>query len=78
MSDIEPKSVEPVVGIVPANIRGVLLSDGWHPVEPGTFRAGRLDGVDAGQVSPIWFSFKCDSAERIAGPVTSIVAVREF
>jgi len=61
----------------------VLLADGWHRIEPGSFSVGSLDfgvGVDLGVPG---FRFEEADAGRpyqptvLAGPVDSIIAVRE-
>ena len=72
-----------------ATVTGVLLSDGWHAVDPKTFdtdayefqegtRVNRRTIVSAGSVAGIpttGFTFREDGIQ-IVGPLTSILALK--
>lgn len=74
-----------------AQVRSVLLVDGWHAVADGSFAVDAYEyvawdtpgvenpvslaaGADAG-VSAAGFAFVSTDGERIAGPLTSVLAV---
>ena len=63
-------------------VREVQLVDGWHDVEPGTFRLTRIEfGPEAeleGDVAGEWaeaFAFEAPDGEAFAGPLSSLLAV---
>lgn len=73
-----------------AQVRSVLLVDGWHAVADGSFTIDAYEYVawDApGIENPVslaagdsglcdaGFAFDTDDGERIAGPLTSVLAV---
>jgi len=67
-------------------VSGVLLNDGWHFIQPGTFRIEEFRFVDPGEVykptpPSIGFTFtKVDQITReiqtYNGPISSLLAVR--
>ena len=72
-------------------VRAVLLADGWHEVEEQSFYLDRFEfvwGVDAegkanvmhaagsDGISVMGFSLVDEDGTRIAGPLSSIIAVR--
>ena len=74
MSDTEPPG---------GTVVAVLLTDGWHPIVPGSFTIGPLGygaGPDPGAPG---FRFQEADAGRpyqpttLAGPLDSIIAVRQ-
>ena len=74
MSDTEPPG---------GTVVAVLLTDGWHPIVPGSFTVGPLGfgaGPDPGAPG---FRFQEADAGRpyqpttLAGPLDSIIAVRQ-
>jgi hypothetical protein len=59
---------------------GILLGDGWHGVEPGSFFIDAYEYIhDDGSLSAggIGFGFHAEDLERgeLAGPLSSILAV---
>ena len=77
--------------INPKAVVEVLLTDGWHDVEPGSFDLdsyefgyeygeGRLatilGGGQADGVCATGFAFEAKTGQTIYGPLTSILAVR--
>lgn len=78
------------LAINPANVTGVLLADGWHDVEPGSFAIDAYEYVEpdgfvalgGGTVAGVpstGFAFALAAEDQfgITGPLTSILAVRE-
>jgi hypothetical protein len=68
-------------------VTAVLLADGWHTVRPGTFDVDAyeykedgllvLTGGQNSGVASVGFTFHTeDGKERIAGPLTAILAVK--
>jgi hypothetical protein len=62
----------------PALVSEVLLEDGWHVVVPGTLSMGKYALVEPNTPSPAapGFTFHEKGGVSIAGPVSSILAVR--
>jgi hypothetical protein len=62
----------------PALVSEVLLEDGWHVVVPGTLSMGKYALVEPNTPSPAapGFTFHEKSGASIAGPISSILAVR--
>jgi hypothetical protein len=62
----------------PSLISEVLLKDGWHVVVPGTFNTGKYAVVEPNTPSPTipGFTFHEKGGASIAGPMTSILALR--
>lgn len=67
-------------------IAGVLLADGWHYIQPGTFRIQEFRFVDIDEGRPtapsVGFTFtKVDQITRDVqvynGPMSSLLAVRQ-
>lgn len=63
----------------PEQVMAVLLIDGWHRVEPGSFRLDAFEIVDDdGPLHGGGSGFAFDEPERerlVYGPITSILAV---
>lgn len=74
------------LAIQTADITAVLLTDGWHPVTPGTFDLDSYEYLEDDQllhggghsgVCATGFTFQAeDTNQRITGPLTAIQAVR--
>lgn len=73
------------VPITPSAVTAVLLADGWHQVRPLTFTVGpyRYANPVSPQIEEMnaqggtGFSFmELDTANSIAGPLTSVLAVQ--
>ena len=62
----------------PALISEILLQDGWHVVVPGTLKTGKYALAEPNTPSPSTpgFAFREASGAAIAGPLSSILAVR--
>jgi hypothetical protein len=62
----------------PALVSEVLLKDGWHVVVPGTLSMGKYALVEPNVPSPAapGFTFHEKGGASIAGPMSSILAVR--
>ncbi|MGW6912539.1 hypothetical protein ACWGB8_01755 [Kitasatospora sp. NPDC054939] len=73
------------IAITRANVTGVLLADGWHDVQHGSFDLGprkfiadqpkpldKLLAFDAG----MGFTFKDQNGRMIEGPLASVLATR--
>lgn len=74
-----------------ARVRSVLLADGWHAVSDGSFTVDAyefvtwdVDGIenpvslaagDDDAVSAAGFAFRTTDGDRVAGPLTSVLAV---
>ena len=81
-------TVESDVQIADADVAGVLLADGWHPVESGSFTTGESwQHVEEGRstLRGWWFGFderrrtaqiSAQPTRRVVGPVSSILALR--
>lgn len=62
-------------------VLGVLLVDGWHAVDPGSFQVETLRLIDMGDLSLIsnslWFEYREWGSRHVTrGPFTSVLAVR--
>lgn len=63
-------------------VSSVLLADGWHDVEPRTFRVITYDFTNRDAVTyyaqpEAAFSFHCaHSAANLEGPLSSVLAVK--
>ncbi|MFJ9520642.1 hypothetical protein ACIRPK_20620 [Kitasatospora sp. NPDC101801] len=65
-------------------VLAVLLADGWHDVEPGTFTTGTFSSPAGGRQhgsrrsakQTVGFAFTATDGQRIAGPFTSVHALR--
>jgi hypothetical protein len=62
----------------PSLVSAILLPDGWHVVVPGTLTTGKYALVEPNTPSPAapGFTFHEEGGVSIAGPVSSILAVR--
>jgi hypothetical protein len=62
----------------PSLVSAVLLKDGWHVVVPGTLSMGKYALVEPNTPSPAapGFTFHEEGGVSIAGPLSSILAVR--
>lgn len=62
----------------PSLISEVLLQDGWHVVVPGTLNMGKYALVEPNTPAPAapGFTFHEAGGASIAGPMSSILAVR--
>ncbi len=64
-------------------VAGVLLADGWHQVEVGSFTLGPVEATDGNAVAPIGPGFifreydeRTGNLSVFAGPFTALQAVR--
>jgi hypothetical protein len=66
------------VFIDPSLISEILLQDGWHILVPGTLHTGKFALVEPNTppLSTPGFTFDEAGAGSIAGPLSSILAVR--
>jgi hypothetical protein len=64
--------------IDPSHISEILLQDGWHVVVPGTLHTGKYAIVEpnALALATPGFTFHEAGASSIAGPMSSVLAVR--
>lgn len=73
------------LAIEASKVERVLLADGWHRVEPGSFGLDSYEYVDGNEtihkggasgIAAVGFSFRDNASKAImAGPLTSVVAV---
>jgi hypothetical protein len=64
--------------IDPSLISEILLQDGWHALVPGTLHTGKFALVEPNTppLSTPGFTFHEAGAGTIAGPLSSVLAVR--
>jgi hypothetical protein len=72
------------LAIDPESVSAVLMADGWHEIERGTFRLDAYeylqDGLGSLDFGSAGFCFDTErggmmAGSRVAGPLTSILAV---